>query len=935
MSKHYNLSLFLIITILVIPKAQTVLTGTITDANCEPIEGVEISATNVSIGTRSDSAGNYKLYLPNDSARLIVGHFAGYAVVKTMKNKQKVLNLSFERTIMEMLAPVLMMGGQPPVIKLGASSLLENPQFNEGAIDNPLQLIQGKVSGMDIQRIGGNPNEPFTMRLRGLTSIEGYHKPLIIIDNVPNVPIETLDPNDIASIEVLKDGTLSEYGSQAVAGSIVIKTKSGTKATYGRSVNIDYKQNISFETISNQFKTFNANEYVAAGGQNFNGNTNWMNEITRTGISQRHHLSMGSQDEKSNTYSSLHYRNVSGILTNSDFSEYGFRTFANRTMLRGKLTLGVAYSLNTYKRNHGFEDAFRYATIFNPSVPARRLDGTHQEFSAIDYFNPLAIVEQNWHRTDEKFTTTNVNLAYQLTNHLKINVLGSTQDMDMTGCQYYAKTGNYRNFFGNGFAVKQTATFGQAFMNGNVEYKQSWNKHTVSNTMGWRYQLTTSKTSADGVSDFLQDISSIDQFSMGQGTHLETSQSTHYESNIIYNNFNYDYNNQFTTKFSLNKETVLMSQTIEKQDLWSSRWSANWLIVQNNSFLNEARLRFALGNVRNPIASIRFMPSAPETKIELSGGIDFQAFSKRLTGSIDYFQHETKFLVMGVLIGSNENPNAIQSKGIELDLNCKILENSTLKWSTHFQFSAVRNQLSASGTFDVADGNVGAPGFLSSIKVVHAKRGSPIGEIIAPKIGRIQDGLVFWDDANQNSRLDESEFIKAGQGLPDFLLNWSNQLNYKQLALSIAGRGAFGHSLVNAYRAHYERFGNPSESHYNTVITKKADILVTRRRLITDDLVENASFFTLEHIAFSYTMSHFPCHYKLRPRYMKFLLSAHHLLTFTNYAGVTPEVRYTDTGATTNGEFKNIDNQSFTPGIEQRNIYFPARSISLGVQIGF
>ncbi len=935
MSKHYSLSLCLIITILVIPKAQIVLTGTVTDANCEPIEGVEISATNVSIGTRSDSAGNYKLYLPNDSARLIVGHFAGYAAVKILNKKQKVLNFSFERTVMEMLAPVLIMGDKPLVIKLGSNALLESTQFNEGAIDNPLQLIQGKISGMDIQRIGGNPNEPFTMRLRGLTSVKGYHKPLIIIDNVPNAPLETLHPDDIISMEVLKDGTLSEYGSQAAAGAIVIKTKSGTKATYGRTVSLDYKQNVSFETISNRFKTFNANEYVAAGGPNFNGNTDWMNEITRTGISQRHHLSMGSQDEKSNTYASLHYRNVNGILTNSDFSQYGYRTFMDRTMLKGKLIISVAFAMHTYKRNHGFEDAFRYATIFNPSVPARLPNGTYKEFSNFDYYNPLAIVEQNWHRTTEKFTTTQFNFVYKFNNYLKFSILGSTQERDMTGGQYYSKTGNYRNFFGNGYAIKQTETFGQAFMDGNVEYKQSWNKHSVSNILKWRYQIFTSQIITDGVSDFPQDISSIDQFSIGQGIHLGTSQYNNYESNTIFNNFKYDYDNQFTAGFSLNREAVIVPNTFEKQYLWSPRLSANWLIIKNNSSLNEARLRIGLGSVRNPIPSVHFMPIAPETKTELSAGIDFQAFSKRLTGSIDYFQHKTKFLAMGVLIGSNENPNTIQSKGIELDLNYKVLEYSTLKWITNLQFSAVQNQLGAAGTFDVADGQIGALGFGDIINLIHTKRGRPIGEIIVAQFDRVENGFAIPRDMNGNLLLDATDLITAGQGLPNFLFNCSNQLNYKQLGLTIVGRGAFGHSLVNAYRAHYERFRNPFTPDYNTLITKKANTQIQKRSFVTDDLVENASFFTLEHIAFSYTMPHFPCHYKLRPRYIKFLLSAHHLLTFTNYAGVTPEVRYASSNATINGAFKTIDTESFTPGIEQRNIYFPAKSISLGIQIGF
>jgi iron complex outermembrane receptor protein len=262
----------------------------------------------------------------------------------------------------------------------------------------------------------------------------------------------------------------------------------------------------------------------------------------------------------------------------------------------------------------------------------------------------------------------------------------------------------------------------------------------------------------------------------------------------------------------------------------------------------------------------------------------------------------------------------LQNNGIELDLTYKILKNKPLKWETNLQMSIIKTQ---------KIGPITTLGF-GGRPLITDNIGEPLGQITVFRAGDIVNGTMRGRDINGDGRLNNEDVVIAGQGLPAFVLNGSNQLIYKQLGLSIVGRGAFGHSLLNMYRTVFETFGTTTLKFSNQIRTTKANPKVSNRTFLTDDLVENASFFTLEHIALSYTMNSFPCHYKWRPHFVKILLTAHHLWTFTNYTGVSPEVRYEAVDKT-----KRFTQYALTPGVESLYSYFPARSFSLGLEIHF
>lgn len=171
-------------------------------------------------------------------------------------------------------------------------------QFNKGNISDVSQLLQGKVAGLSISRPGGNPNGGFTLRLRGLSTLGANTSPLIVVDGQVGADINTIDPNDIQSIDVLKDAASGAiYGTRASSGVIIITTKRG-----GRVPTVTYNGSATAEKPIEFTPHMTAAEFKAAGGKDLGATTDWNEAITRTAISHIHNLSFRRIRQRYNIY---------------------------------------------------------------------------------------------------------------------------------------------------------------------------------------------------------------------------------------------------------------------------------------------------------------------------------------------------------------------------------------------------------------------------------------------------------------------------------------------------------------------------------------------------------------------------------------------------------------------------------------------------------
>jgi iron complex outermembrane receptor protein len=293
-----------------------------------------------------------------------------------------------------------------------AVASVKSEDFNKGTVNDPVQLLQGKVAGLNITRPGGNPNGGFNVRLRGVSTFGANSEPLIVIDGVIGGSLNTVDPNDIASIDVLKDASAAAiYGSRGGSGVILITTKSGKQ---GR-VTVEYNGSAAVETIANKIRVMTADEYLQVpGAVNLGSKTDWLDEVTRNGNYMVHNLSLSGGTASTTYRASFNYRRAEGIAINSGFNQINGRLTLTQKALKDRATFTFGLSTTSKDAIYGFDDSFRYAIVANPTMPVydNTVDspthgaqyGGYAERDIFDFYNPVSIAEQNKNDgTDTRF----------------------------------------------------------------------------------------------------------------------------------------------------------------------------------------------------------------------------------------------------------------------------------------------------------------------------------------------------------------------------------------------------------------------------------------------------------------------------------------------------------------------------------------------------
>lgn len=410
------------------------VSGTVTDASSGlPLPGVNIVLQGTTTGTTTDIDGQYRLQVPGNDAVLVYS-FVGYLPQEITVGDQQVIDVMLEENVAELEDVVVVgYGTQRKADVTGSVSSISADDARLGLITSPDQMIQGRVAGVTITRNNGEPGSGFAVRIRGGTSISASNEPLYVIDGVPvnnvrteptgaNVtatpgrnPLNMINPNDIQSIDILKDASATAiYGSRAANGVILITTKQGSAG----QVTVDYEGYVAASRASKKLDVLSAAEYKAFIQQEIdNGNldaaalnnlgtadTDWQDALLRTGYSQFHNLAIGGGATNTQYRASLSYLDQKGQVISSGLERLTGRLNANHTTLNDRLKLGLnltsAYVTDDYlpyNQYAGFSGGlFLNMISFNPTRPVKNADGSYYEVGAgsQDVRNPVALAEQ-------------------------------------------------------------------------------------------------------------------------------------------------------------------------------------------------------------------------------------------------------------------------------------------------------------------------------------------------------------------------------------------------------------------------------------------------------------------------------------------------------------------------------------------------------------
>ena len=264
---------------------QTV-TGLVSDG-AGALPGVSVTVKGTSVGTETDFDGKYSVKAKNGD--VLVFRSLGFKTLEKTVNSNTInVTLTEDATSLD---EVVVVGYGSSAKKEITSSVtkVSEEEFNQGTINAPAQLLQGKVAGLSIYNKGGNPNEDAVIRLRGISSVGSNSSPLIVVDGVIGASLNNVDPSDISSMTVLKDGSAAAiYGSRGSSGVIIVTTKKGKSGT----TQVSYNGSVAVASILNTIDTMSGDEFAAAGGTDLNSRTDWLDEVTRTAVTKVNNVSL-------------------------------------------------------------------------------------------------------------------------------------------------------------------------------------------------------------------------------------------------------------------------------------------------------------------------------------------------------------------------------------------------------------------------------------------------------------------------------------------------------------------------------------------------------------------------------------------------------------------------------------------------------------------
>ena len=347
--------------------------GVVKDANGEPIIGASVVENGTQNGTVTDIEGAYKLKVKNGNVALKISYL-GYKTQTIALNGRGKLDVKLVDDAANLGEVVVIGYGTMDKKELtSAVSHVSSKDFTRVASVDPSMMIQGKVPGVSITNTGaGDPNNEASIQIRGVSSRAAGLGPLIVIDGVVGGNLTNLNPNDIESFDILKDGAASAiYGTRGSNGVILVTTKKGERDGV---LHTSYNGNVSFDVIKHELDMLNADEYranrLASGtGYDLGASTNWLKEVSRVGVRTQHTLTLSGGNARSNYRASIDYRDAKGVDRYSGRQEYGARFSVNHTTKSGLFTFNANVAPRIAYRKGAQWDVFRNAIEANPTTP--------------------------------------------------------------------------------------------------------------------------------------------------------------------------------------------------------------------------------------------------------------------------------------------------------------------------------------------------------------------------------------------------------------------------------------------------------------------------------------------------------------------------------------------------------------------------------------
>lgn len=732
---------------------QVKVTGTVTDPGGEPLVGVSVKVG--STGAITDIDGKYSVDVA--SSGTISFSYVGFETIMEKVNGRKTINVTLKEKN-DVLNEVVVIGyGTMDKKELtSAISHVGEKDFLTISSLDPSMMIQGKVAGVSITNTGaGDPNNQASIQIRGVSSRSAGLGPLVVIDGVPGGNLTNINPNDIASFDILKDGAASAiYGTRGSNGVIVVTTKKGTK---DGNMHTSYSGMASWDVIKNELKMMNADEYrdVRLGwgdtGVDLGGNYDWLDGVSRTGFTTQHTLSMSGGNAQSNYRVSVDYRNAHGIDLRSKREEYGARASMMHTTKGGLFTLTANVAPRIIYRDQADWSVFKDAIEANPTTPLMDPENLARYYNfqgQVVGSNPVERQKLEKDHGDTKLLdwdgTVKLNLLPLLLKDGKGNHNLSTQVM-FADHQYDNNNSWFRpststiciNNGHDGEASRSYSKERQYVLEWLTNYTGTFGKHNVKGMAGYSYQYSQYEGLSNENKDFPNDGLTYNNMVTGEyakkeGKVLMRSYKNDCKLIAFFGRVSYDFDGKYMFTASLRHEG---SSKFGVDNKWGNfpAVSAGWRISQESfmkdiKWINDLKLRADYGvtgnqdfgsyNSLNTMNGFGYYyyngkyfqvwgPSKnvnPDLKWEKGKnwniGIDFSLFNNRVYGSFNYFNRKQQDLLGNYKVSvppylfdeTFVNVGTMKNTGFEFDINVKAVTTKDFSYDFNVVGATMSNK---------------------------------------------------------------------------------------------------------------------------------------------------------------------------------------------------------------------------------------------------
>jgi TonB-linked SusC/RagA family outer membrane protein len=952
-----------------------------------------VAVKGTSSGTVTDIDGNFQLTVA-DNAVLVISYI-GYSTQEVSVAGKSLLNIVLKEDT-KLLDDVIVVGyatGSQKTIS-GAIQKVGRENMNVGVVVNPLQAIKGKVAGVNISKTGGDPTAAATIRVRGTTSLTGGNDPLVIIDGVFGdlALLNAISPSDIESVTVLKDASeAAQYGSRGASGVLVVTTLKGKGGSNTKS--LSYDGTFGVENIYKNLKMLSGDQYRAAAkaGGYVNAldkgyNTNFIEEMERTGYTQSHNISFGAASSDYSSYrASIGIVDQQGILRNNSMKNATAKLDASQMMFDNKLQIdfGMFGSQINKRYLNDYLKTFYSAAAYNPTFPSTpNADGTWPEDpNANEVQNPMGRLQ-----IDDREVYSNLNVHAKLTwsilEDLKLSAFGSYTYGVKENLKYIPK--NIKAGLNDrGYATrddsKNMAIMGNLMLN----YKKRTNMHYfdfLGLAEAQKYQYTGFSAGARGFDD--ADFYGYNNLKGGANVKYGDVKSyiNGYQLVSFMGRFNYIYDSKYIATVNLRTDA---SSKLGKNNKWGFFPSASlaWDVkeedfLKDNRTFSNLKIRAGYGltgnqdaiesynslslygpSDDNKLGSINGRPSVPpvikrnanpdlrwETKQTFDAGVDLGFWNNRLTATIDFYTSKTVDLLYTydvpvppfVYPTMLANLGAMKNDGIELALGVTPVKMRDMELNVNANFAYQKNKLlSLSGTYMGEAFNAREYMNLTSVtgagliggynNVTYNIVGQPLGVFYLPKSnGLINNG--FGDYYYSIVDIDGIEGIDLADGKDRYVAGQAMPKFY------LGGNIAFRYKQMDVQTQLNGAFGHKiyngtSLTYMNMNPFPTYNVMIgAPEKNIKDPRVTDYWLEKGDYLQVEYLSIGYNFDTSKMKYVKKIRLSAsvNNLYTFTHYSGLSPLINSTA-----------IYKDNNTIGLDDKQFYPLSRTYSLGLSVNF